>query len=136
MLCPLCGLWGLQLRLGSRTCTVTVGSGVGWPPSRFGAAEKTVLIVFEERMHTYTHGCTGGFLVSFFVFFITYTLWMIYMQVKEVSRKAEKWSIRMVCASIPASPSRMEAMQSPARNINDGSVHTRSQNLEAASDAW
>jgi hypothetical protein len=58
------------------------------------------------------------------------------MQVKEVSRKAEKWSIRMVCASIPASPSRMEAMQSPARNINDGSVHTRSQNLEAASDAW
>jgi hypothetical protein len=60
-------------------------------------------------------------------------MWMIFVKVKEVSRKAEKWSIGMVGASIIASPSRMEAMQSPTGNINDRSLHTRSQTLEAAS---
>jgi hypothetical protein len=65
--------------------------------------------------------------------YITYTMWMIYMKVKEVSRKAEKWSIGMVGASYTASPSRMEAMQSLASNINDGSLHTCSQTLGAAS---
>jgi hypothetical protein len=60
-------------------------------------------------------------------------MWMIYMKVKEVSRNAEKWSIGIVGASIITSPSRMEAMQSPVGNSNDGSLHARSHILEAAS---
>jgi hypothetical protein len=65
--------------------------------------------------------------------YIMYTMRMIYMKVKEVSRRAEKWSIGMVGASIDSNPSRMEVAQSSDRDINDGSLHTRSQILEVTS---
>jgi hypothetical protein len=52
------------------------------------------------------------------------------MKVKEVSCGAERWSIGMVGASIVSNPSRMEVAQSSDRNINDGSLHTRSQTSE------
>jgi hypothetical protein len=60
-----------------------------------------------------------------FVFnYIMYSMWMIYIKVKEVSRRAEKWSFGSVGDSIP-----MEAMQPSHqlsdRNISDGSLHTR-----------
>jgi hypothetical protein len=63
--------------------------------------------------------------------YIVYSMGMIYMQVKEVSRRAEKWSIGMVDASIRSNTSRLEATQWSDRNIND--VSTRSQTSELAS---
>jgi hypothetical protein len=69
--------------------------------------------------------------------YITYSMWMIYMKVKEVSRRAERWSIGIVGASTLSYPNPMEAMQSTHqssdRNISDGSQHARSQALESAS---
>jgi hypothetical protein len=63
--------------------------------------------------------------------YIVYSMGMIYIQVKEVSRRAEKWSIGMVGASSRSNASRLEVMQWSDRNINDGS--TRSQISEHAS---
>lgn len=56
---------------------------------------------------------------------------MIYMQVKEVARRAEKWSIGMMGASIISNPIRREALQLSERNSSDGS--TRFQTSELAS---
>jgi hypothetical protein len=62
---------------------------------------------------------------------IVYSMTMIYMKVKEVSRRAEMWSTRMVLgASSLSNPSRVDVTQWSDRNINDGSLHARS---EAAS---
>jgi hypothetical protein len=63
--------------------------------------------------------------------YIVYSMGMIYMQVKQVSRRAEKWSLGMVGASIRSNTSRLEATQWSDRNIND--VSTRSQTSELAS---
>jgi hypothetical protein len=69
--------------------------------------------------------------------YIIYSMWMIYKKVKEVSSRAEKWSIGMVNASILSNANPMEAMHSshqlPDRNISDGSLHTLPQALEGAS---
>jgi hypothetical protein len=65
--------------------------------------------------------------------YINYTMTMISKKVKEICRKAERWSIGMVGASIVSNPSRTEVAQSSDRNINDGSLHTRSQTLEVTS---
>jgi hypothetical protein len=59
--------------------------------------------------------------------YISYTMTMIYMKVKEVTGRAERWSIRVVGASIVSNPSRMEVPQLSDRNINDGSLHIQSQ---------
>jgi hypothetical protein len=58
-------------------------------------------------------------------------MWMIYMKVKKVSRRAEQWSIGMLDASIVFNPSHTEVTQLSDRNIDDGS--TLSQTLEVAS---
>jgi hypothetical protein len=65
--------------------------------------------------------------------YIAYTMGMIYMKVKEVSRRAEKWSMGTVGASIISNPIRMEVTHPPDGNIKDGSLLTRSQTLEATS---
>jgi hypothetical protein len=74
--------------------------------------------------------------------YIVYAMGRIYMKVKEVSRRAEKWSMGTVGASIVSNPIRLESTQPPAGNINDestqppagnindGSLHTRSQTSE------
>jgi hypothetical protein len=55
-----------------------------------------------------------------------YSMWMIFMNMKEVSRRrAEKWSIGIVGASILSNPNRMEGTQSSGRKMSDGSLHTR-----------
>jgi hypothetical protein len=64
--------------------------------------------------------------------YIVYSMGMIYIQVKEVSRRAEKWSIGMVGASSRSNASRLEVMQWSDRNLNEGS--TRSQISELASE--
>jgi hypothetical protein len=63
--------------------------------------------------------------------YIVFSMAMIYMQVKEVSRRAEKWSIGKVGASSRSNSSRLEGMRWSDRNINDES--TRSQTSELAS---
>jgi hypothetical protein len=65
--------------------------------------------------------------------YIVYCMYMIYKKVKEISRKAERWSMGTVGASIVSNSSRFELAQSSDRNISDGSLHTRSQTLEATS---
>jgi hypothetical protein len=65
--------------------------------------------------------------------YIVYTMGLIYMNVREVSGRAEKWSIGTVGASIVSNPIRMEVTQPPDGNINDGSLHTRTQTSEATS---
>jgi hypothetical protein len=54
--------------------------------------------------------------------YITYTMWMIYKKVKEISLLADKWSIGMAGASTLSTRSRMEVTQSSDRNINDESL--------------
>jgi hypothetical protein len=65
--------------------------------------------------------------------YIVYAMWMIYMKVKEVSHQAEKWAMETVSASIVSNPIRMEVTQLSGRNLNDGSLHTRSQTSEVTS---
>jgi hypothetical protein len=67
--------------------------------------------------------------------YIIYSMWMIYMKVKKVSRRAEQWSIGMVGASTVSNInlSRTEVTQSSDSNINDRSLHSRSHTLEVAS---
>jgi hypothetical protein len=69
--------------------------------------------------------------------YITYSMWMIYVKVKEVSRRAEQWSVGRVASSIVSNPSRtvvtQSLQQSADRNISDGSLHMPSQTLEAHS---
>jgi hypothetical protein len=62
--------------------------------------------------------------------YITYSMGMIYLKVREVSRLAEKWSLEMVGASFVSGSS---GMQSSERNINDESLSTPSQTVEASS---
>jgi hypothetical protein len=62
--------------------------------------------------------------------YIVYTMGLIYMKVKEVSRKAEKWSMGTVGASIVSN------VQSPDRNINDESLQTRTQTSEVTSQRF
>jgi hypothetical protein len=59
--------------------------------------------------------------------YIVYSMGMIYMKVKEVSRRAERWSI--VDASIVSNPNPMEATQPSDRKINDRSTQSRTSEL-------
>jgi hypothetical protein len=80
---------------------------------------------------------------------ITYAMWMIYMKVKDVSRKAEKWSVGMVGASLTANPSQtLEAVSqrgiieaasqrgSIVGNDNQGSSRYAERTKEAAWQAF
>ena len=73
--------------------------------------------------------------------YITYAMWMIYMKVKEVSRKADKWSIGMVGASTVTNPSQtLEGASSQrgsiAGNDNQASSRYAERTKEAASQAF
>jgi hypothetical protein len=63
--------------------------------------------------------------------YIVYSMRTIYMKVKEVSRRAERWSIGIVGASIASNPNPTEGTQSSDRNISDRC--SQSQTLELAS---
>jgi hypothetical protein len=60
--------------------------------------------------------------------FIAYSMGMIYMKVKNISHRAERWSIGMVGASI----SRRQASQWSDLNVSDESLQTPSQTSDAA----
>jgi hypothetical protein len=85
-----------------------------------------------EDAYLYSWVYTGIPLILICIY-INYTMGMIYMKVKEICRKAERWSIGMVGASMGSNPSRTEVTQSSDRNSNDESLHIRSQTLEATS---
>jgi hypothetical protein len=71
-----------------------------------------------------------GIPFTFLWMYIIFSMYMIYLKVKEVSRRAEQWSMGTVDPSIVSNPSRIEvtqySRQSSDRNISDGSLHTRS----------
>jgi hypothetical protein len=78
-----------------------------------------------EHAYVYAWLYTGIPLVLLCVY-IVYAMTMIYMKVKEISRKAERWSIGQVGASISFN-------QSSGMNIKDEYPHARSQTTEIAS---
>jgi hypothetical protein len=78
-----------------------------------------------------------GIPFTFLWLYIIYSMWMIYLKVKEVSRRAEQWLIGRVDPSIVSNSTRVEvtelSRQSSVRDFSDGSAHNRSSNVAVVS---
>jgi hypothetical protein len=84
-------LWNCNSGLAAGLVPFTA-MGVGWLPSRFGCRRDGGLDCTSEE-DAYIRLVVPGTPDVLFCMYITCTMWMIYLKV-EVSRKAEKWSIR------------------------------------------